>query len=195
MDDFLITDRELARQLDTSENVRESREKLLIQSQGDEIGVSLFVDEDVITSLDPTDPTIGLTIQNIEEFCLALEGVSHFLYLAWNAHHQRSVTLLELELQAEVDKYITLVDLLQQEGDMEALRRLRNWLFEKVSFDPNLSEEQLTRYRDANHYAGKYCMNLESLCLNGCADEELLRQLRRFYRLTQGEKIHLIRSS
>jgi len=195
VDDFLITDRELARQLDTSENVRESREKLLIQSQGDEIGVSLFVDEDVITSLDPTDPTIGLTIQNIEEFCLALEGVSHFLYLAWNAHHQRSVTLLELELQAEVDKYITLVDLLQQEGDMEALRRLRNWLFEKVSFDPNLSEEQLTRYRDANHYAGKYCMNLESLCLNGCADEELLRQLRRFYRLTQGEKIHLIRSS
>ncbi len=36
----------------------------------------------------------------------ALEGVSHFVYLAWNAGHDKPVSLLELEMQAEVDKYV-----------------------------------------------------------------------------------------
>ena len=44
----------------------------------------------------------------MECFCLALEGVSHFLYLIWNASFDRSVTLLEMELQAEIDKFVML---------------------------------------------------------------------------------------
>ena len=43
---------------------------------------------------------------NVADYWTALEGVSHFLYLAWNAGHDKPVSLLELEMQAEVDKYV-----------------------------------------------------------------------------------------
>ncbi len=35
-----------------------------------------------------------------------LEGVSHFLCVAHHATHDRQVSLLTLELQAEIDKYV-----------------------------------------------------------------------------------------
>ena len=41
------------------------------------------------------------------DYCTALEGVSHFHYLVWSLARGRNVSLLELELQAEVDKYAT----------------------------------------------------------------------------------------
>lgn len=149
----------------------------------------------MIDCLDEHDPTRELHSGNMKEFCLALEGVSHFLYVAWNAGYDRCVTLLELELQAEVDKYVTLVDVLKQRCDHHIPPRLRDWLFEQVTFDPNLSDEALGRYRDANYFAGKYCMNLESRYVNDRRDGELSRELRKFYRLPQGEKIRLIESS
>ena len=37
--------------------------------------------------------------------CLAAEGVSHFVYVAFRDHHEHGVSELELELQAEVDKW------------------------------------------------------------------------------------------
>ena len=45
--------------------------------------------------------------ENLADFWSALEGVSHFTYYAWNAARDKSVSLFELELQAEVDKFVT----------------------------------------------------------------------------------------
>ena len=91
---------------------------------------------------------------------LALEGVSHFHYLCWNASYDKSVTLLELELQAEVDKYVTVLMLLGAQGSRTDSGAIHQRLFDEIHFRGDLPVEHLTRYQDANYYAAKYCRAL-----------------------------------
>ena len=126
------------------------------------------------------------------EFCLMLEGVSHFLYIVWNANHHKKVTLLEMELQAEIDKFVLLRSLLDYENNRDDVICLRNWLFEKNGFDEMLTESELERYKQANYYAGKYCMGLQRQYKPHNLNNDLLKELRRFYRLVQEDKIRYI---
>ena len=61
------------------------------------------------------DPLVQLHAGNVADCWTALEGVSHFLYLSWNAGHDKPVSLLELEMQAEVDKYVVSYWLLRRQ--------------------------------------------------------------------------------
>ena len=67
-------------------------------------------------------------------------------------------------------------------------------MFEDISFDSRLSAEQQLRYRRASHYAERYCQGLEHAYLRARGRSGLLRELRRFYRLTQHQKIARIES-
>ncbi len=44
----------------------------------------------------------------LDPLCQIIEGVSHFVYLTERAQAEQSTTHLELEIQAEVDKYVVL---------------------------------------------------------------------------------------
>ena len=70
-----------------------------------------------------------LDADNLEDFWTAFEGVSHFTYYAWNAQREKRVTLLEMELQAEVDKYVATTLLLLTPRAAQP-RGLHHWLFE-----------------------------------------------------------------
>ena len=69
------------------------------------------------------DPRVHLDRENLDPFCVAAEEVSHFVYLFFCARAARQVTQLELELQGEVDKYLSSVFLLclQNEGAVSPL--------------------------------------------------------------------------
>ncbi len=191
VDDFLITDAGLAGNLDTSGNARRIDEKLLIRENDADLLLSLYINHNVLRQLAEKDSLAKLNNDNVRQYCVAVEGVSHFLYLTWNAGHERSVTLLELELQAEVDKYIGLSTLLRKQN-CHMPYGLHQWLFENVTFDDALDAEQLERYRNANHYAAKYCLWLERQY--SIEHPGMLQQLRRFYRKTQRDKVSMINS-
>ena len=71
-----------------------------------ELAMALFVDAAALANLEQHDPAARLDDENFTDFCLAVEGVSHFVYLALRAAGSRGrVSQLELELQAEVDKF------------------------------------------------------------------------------------------
>ena len=187
--DFLLTDPAVAGELDATG--RAVDEKLLIAEHDGEASVSLYLDPALLGRLDRNNPACQLSAANIDDFWTALEGVSHFLYYAWNAALEKSVTLMEMELQAEVDKFIGAALLLQrQEGSLP--RGLHRWLFELPRFDDRLQPEELDRYRAANRYAGKYCRKLAQR-LAGRTDPATLKdELCYFYRLPQPAKIQHI---
>jgi len=195
VEDFLITDADLARQLDTSENAREVKEKLLVRQTDEDLELTLYLDSEVIANLQKIDPDHCLDDTNLDDFLIALEGVSHFLYVIWNANFRKPVTLFELEMQAEVDKYVTskLLSLQQPHGIHPATLKAR--LFGEPYFDEALSDQELERYRSANHYAGRYCERLESRYEVDFGGAPMLEELRSFYRLSQGDKISRINAS
>ena len=76
---------------------------------------------------------------NLADYWTALEGVSHFMYLAWNAGHDRAVSLLELELQAEIDKYVASWWLLREQDPARFPAELHRLLFERTQIDAQLA--------------------------------------------------------
>lgn len=192
--DYLITDPELAALLSDGESTDNRPERLLVREQDDWLELSLYISHEIVEHLEQRDPTHSLDESNINEFCIALEGVSHFVYLAWNASYDRTVSLLELELQAEIDKYITAVTLLDRQQGRGAHRHLHRHLFSGVSFAPELNDEEKQRYRLANHYADRYCRHLQNRFLHPRRGERMMRELRHFYRLPRQDKLYRIAS-
>src|SRR6516164_7769408 len=86
---------------------RAPREQLLVAETDGELELALFLDQGVLANLEANDPHEHLDERNLEDFLLTVEGVSHFVYVVWRARRGRPVSALELELQAEVDKYVT----------------------------------------------------------------------------------------
>lgn len=191
VDDFLITDAKFARALD--KGGRDVDEKLLIAETDGEAEVALFLEHELLERLTERDPLTCLDADNLADFWAALEGVSHFTYYAWNAQREKTVTLLEMELQAEVDKFVATTLLLLRQGNPDA-RRLHHWLFELPRLDTRLGGHELDRYRDANRYAAKYCRRLAAAPERSPEHEPIQAELRRFYRLSQTSKIEHIDS-
>jgi hypothetical protein len=184
VDDFVTSDAALAQSLDGGG--RRIDEKLLIAEADGEADVALYLDHALLERLAARDPLESLTADNLGDFWAALEGVSHFTYYAWNAEREKSVTLFELELQAEVDKFVATDRLLREQHGQEPVS-LHRWLFDLPTLDERLEGAELERYRRANRYAGKYCRKLAPALARD--DDSAERDLRRFYRLSQTSKL------
>ncbi len=191
-EDFLLLDAELANALSGETDCRECPEKLLIAQSDEGVDVSLFLDRAILARLSSHDPTQALHGGNLQDFLYALEGVSHFLYLTWNTGFKRRITLLELELQAEVDKFVTSAALMLQQRCRDALLPLWQALFENFRFRSDLSAFERQRYHQANRLAARYCGALRKRFHLTPGDAALAGELRRFYRMPQGEKIRHI---
>lgn len=189
--DFLITDHRMARALDR--DGRENDEKLLIAEENGEAAISLYLQQELIDRLAANDPTARLDERNLADFWTALEGLSHFTYYVHRASHDRAVTLLEMELQAEVDKFVATTLLLRRQGEQPP-QRLHRWLFAQTKLADELSAAEHERYARANHYAGKYCLKLWPQ-LSGGGWEAARNELRRFYRLPRNAKIDHIETA
>jgi hypothetical protein len=105
----------------------------------------------VLANLAAYDPGSGLDDRNLPAFLYALEGVSHFVYAAVCAQGARAVSALELELQAEVDKYVTCLLAGDAAPGRSAAWRAR--LYEQHSYEPDLDADERDRYRVANDNA------------------------------------------
>jgi len=189
--DFLVTDRRALSGVTPVNDQREPEEELLLAQTPDGAGVSLYIDPSVLSRLEQSDPMGALTEGNIADYCTALEGVSHFVYSAWRLGGDAPVSLLELETQAEVDKYAATVFLIadQQGGGYPA--HVHSRLFDRVDFDPRLEPEQYERYRTANRCAANFCRSLEKRFVGrgGARIEAMVRELRKFYRLGHTAKL------
>jgi hypothetical protein len=188
---FLLTDR---RALPEGFCGGSSDEQLLVAHDGGEMTLGLFLEPQVLARLAQANPLDALNGGNLADYWTALEGVSHFVYLAWNAGHDRPVSLMELELQAEVDKYVCSVQLLRTQDPTRFPAELHRALFETARVDPTLAGERLGLYRRANHYAARFCRHLSALLrpVGAQAQERARRELRRFYRLTSAMKLRHI---
>ena len=189
--DFLVTDARRAAQLAGHTQPPGTDEQLLMAEGADGLELSLYVDAQVLRRLSSCCPLHALDERNLADYCTALEGVSHFHYVVWNADRTREISLLELELQAEVDKYASALSLLLEQRDGRFPGELFHRLFEGVHFLPQLADEERARYVEAHRCAARFCRRLEERYLRPrrARPEALLAELRRFYRLGSQSKL------
>ena len=189
--DFLITDAAHVAALQGAAGALPTDEQLLVAEDEDGLELSLYVDQAVLERLIERCPLRALSDENLADYCTALEGVSHFHYVVWNAVRARTVSLLELELQAEVDKYANALQLLLAQRGGRFPGELFERLFDRASFLPTLTPEQRTRYEEAHRYAARFCRRLEERFLRRrqARPEAMVAELRAFYRLGRHAKL------
>ncbi len=192
VNDFLITDPAIASILGQGSLIPKTEESVLLRQDDDGLALSVFLDNDMLSRLKDANPMQELQASQLNDLWTVVEGISHFNYIAWRARKNRSVSLLELEMQGEVDKFVStfLIALAQDDGELAV--RLHGWLFDDVSFNPRLNEDQRERYATANNYAARFCHGLRERLARD--SRQGLNELRHFYRLSQRDKISHIHS-
>lgn len=128
-------------------------------------------------------------IDDLDSFCAALEGVSHFVYFTF-AGEVRPVSRLELELQAEIDKFVFLRGVLGLRG-----RALLTSLFDHFRLSEHLSVACRERYVVANRAARRYAHWADRVFSQG-RGEVALADARRLYRMPVSSKLeHIARAA
>jgi hypothetical protein len=189
--DYLITRRD---QLPAERREHAAEEELVLVEQRRNRYLAVFIDEALLARLRERNPLHTLDASNIGDFWTALEGVSHFSYLMWNAGHDRGISQMELELQAEVDKYITAFWLLRAQQPGHAPRELYHLLFERTHVNPRLPAQHQHLYATASRHAARFCSRLQSSLLSNrpLHRGRAIAALRRFYRMGSTRKVRLI---
>ena len=151
-----------------------SREVVLLRESGDELEIALVLPPE------SKQITAGGALNDV--WLQVAEGVSHFVYLVERARVSLPVTKLELELQAEVDKFVLSLGFTSNDD-----RGLLERMFDSPRFlDPEDSEAG-ERYRLAHHLAARFVSRVVVANDRGRARE----RLRTFYRAGQADKIRI----
>ncbi|HET7649635.1 MAG TPA: hypothetical protein VFL15_02910 [Gammaproteobacteria bacterium] len=188
--DFLLTDPAVMAAL-SGAGYRPAVETLLVRETTDALELSLFLDAGLLKRLRSRRQTTLSDPAALEDFWSALEGISHFIYLVFNAQRNQSVRAVELELQAEVDKYVMTLLSSTRHALPDAATQIHRLLFECTHLDPALDAAGRQRYRDADRHAARYCLSLARRFADA-GNPGLQRELRRFYRLDHHAKLRFI---
>ncbi len=163
--------------------------RTLVRETAEGVRLSVYLPDALVRRLEDHPPQRGLREANVDAFATLVEELDHLLCIAERAGEGRPVSLFELELHANVSKYLVLARFLA--GPTCPLRpRERAWLgwhlFEKGTYcdrDP----EVRVRYREAARWAVRFLRAVE-----GYAFEERVAALRRFHEASAPRKLELI---
>jgi hypothetical protein len=165
-------------------------EELLVSEGDGELELALYLAPTLLHRLKPYESgsVHSLLERELDGFCQVAEGVSHFVYVTHTAVHGRTVSLLELEAQAEVDKFALCLMHRWGEGVGAWAEDLLRRLFDRVSYRARLSEAERWRYEEANRLSRNFCSRLMGH-VSGRRLERLLSELRYAYRLGAEAKL------
>lgn len=166
------------------------QESLFVRYSSESLEVGLFIAPTILKTLAKYNPFASLGRQNLKAFLIATEGVSHFVYLLKRTRESNPLTRLELELQAEIDKYL-LTCFLFTFHRQKIPSFFFSYLFENLAWRSSLTSEEKGRYIEANRLATKFCAGLDQK-LQHAAWGHLLETVRHFYRLSHWDKIRYL---
>ena len=165
-------------------------EQLFVREGAEGMDLGLYLAPEVVRGLTHDNPQRCLHAGNLELFCIALEGVSHFVLVAWRATIGRPVTPLELEMQAEVDKFVAAWLLLAEQGQplISSAEPLMRQLFAAYALSSATPTEERERYLVASRVAQRFCLGLAKSFSYDVDGGRIQRAVHRFVRQELCEK-------
>ena len=170
VDDFLLEGRA----------VNGPTETLLLREVADTLQLGLYLDPTIVARLESRGGVANFPEQSLQDFWAVLEGVSHFVCLGWHAERDREISALDLEIQAEIDKYVTAWEFARQCGLGDLAEPLYVQLFSQWRLGDGINDAVAERYIRASSIAARYCRYLRA---RHAGSLELRAELREFFRL------------
>jgi hypothetical protein len=116
-----------------------------------------------------------------------IEGISHLLLILDRCRRDSRLSQLELELQAEVDKFLFL-----RLAESESLRQGSKIHLEAEANLKGLDSSRKNTYETARRLANRYCRHLEETYLGSRSMDPLWEELRGFYRMSHWKKLNVL---
>ena len=166
----------------------ESGARLLVRDSGRGVHACIYYPDAMIRRLEEKPPQRGLDEDNVDAFAVLVEELDHLLVAAERAHAGRGVSLLELEVQANVSKDLVLSRFLARPPrrlDKNRRAWLRYHLFDARTYcddDPEVRD----RYTEASRLALRFLRSLEHV-----PQAMRVEMLRRFHRAPLAGKLEL----
>ena len=164
--------------------------RLLLRDTPAGVRACIYYPDAMIRQLEAMPPQRGVNQDNVDAFAALVEELDHLLVTAERAHAGRGVSLLELEIQANVSKELVLSRFLAgRGGTLDEDRRgwLRSQLFHARRYCDR-DDEVRGRYEDASRWALRFLQSLQNM-----PGVRRLDSLRRFHRAPLSGKLELAR--
>ncbi len=162
--------------------------RLLIRDAEDCVRACIYYPDAMIQHLEARPPQHGLDDDNVDAFAVLVEELDHLLVAAERAHAGRGVSLLELEIQANVSKDLVLSRFLAP-GGRRLPRSRRIWLRHHLFHGREYCDADSgarRRYDDASRVALRFLQSLDPT-----SPARRLDKLRRFHRATLADKLEM----
>ncbi len=176
IDQFLVSSKELMK---ITPEFTPIAPKVLLKEENGVILFAVHVGDEVLERFEAG--RIGESA--LSDFVSVAEEVSHFRYLTWSVANERSVSLLDVEMQGEIDKFLLASHYFPNEDD------LRERMFERIRFSEHLDGEDLDRYIEANRLGEKFCREMKGAIGDGYLDSKWVTRLRAFYRWATSRRL------
>ncbi|HKY31787.1 MAG TPA: hypothetical protein VJV23_04565 [Candidatus Polarisedimenticolia bacterium] len=157
------------------------------------LAVCIYYPDSLVSCLERHDPCRSLDHRNVDAFAVLVEELDHFLMIAERYRSRGEMSLLELELHANVTKHLVMeLFVARLRGTARLMEADRAWirfhLFDKAEYaDPD--PDVRARYREASRLAARYLRAIEKMEPAGRVTE-----LRRFHRMApQAKRAHISR--
>jgi len=163
--------------------------RLLVRETDTGVLACIYYPDAMIRRLEEKPPQQGLDDDNVDAFAVLVEELDHLLVAAERVHAGRGVSLLELELQANVSKDLVLSRFLVQRRQ-RLDRDRRAWLRKHLFHGRNYCDDDpgtRGRYDEASRFALRFLRSLETLPVT-----RRLEALRRFHRASLAGKMEMI---
>ena len=169
---YLISPEQMSNVLQITSN----QPQVLFSQEDQNFNISIYVGSDLFQKLQKNPMRF-----TGEDIGIMTEEVSHFTYLLWSLGQEKKTSLLDLEIQGEIDKFILLAH--QWGSDKKAYQHL----FLNVSWRNNLNAFEKKRYE----FAHRIIKRLVEKKLKGSPILNLA-WLRKFYRLPFSMRMEML---
>lgn len=141
--------------------------QVLIRSLDRGAALAVYFPDEMIARLERHPPTQTLHAGNVDDFAAFVEEIDHFLVIAHGLSQDREITLLELEIRANISKELVLKHFIGRlSGQVRLDPAQRQWvrfhLFEKHCYIED-DDRVRSRYEEARRHAVRILDRLAEL--------------------------------
>ena len=164
-------------QFKTIRNKDPQNPQVLFLDHGSDVSLGIFLGDKILSNIQK-----DTKVFSFQDFCIMAEEISHFVYLLWSKSNNKKISLLDLEIQGEIDKFLLAADFYPEKSVFDKL-------FNDFYIRHDLSHEDRQRYFKAHRLGKKLAHRWMS---KRGKKQKKIDWLRLFYRQNPPNRISMI---
>jgi len=159
--------------------------KVIFQEENEVAEIAVCLNEKLLSRVEDTNLPEDFSLEKLPDLSVVVEELSHFNTYCEKALKDQPVSELELEVQAEVDKFGLALEWLSKRNEDHLKEQVFELLFKEITLGEWVLPDKRALYEDAHLIARNFCRKLMHEDLN---HSERRDKFRKFFSKSQSEK-------